>query len=81
MHLLFCLVSCPSFHTVPFTLQVSDTVVEPYNATLSVHQLVENTDIQVHDLPSLCNYSEKALTGAALTNFIIQRIDKSDNAE
>lgn len=27
---------------VPF--QVSDTVVEPYNATLSVHQLVENTD-------------------------------------
>ncbi|CAJ0568914.1 unnamed protein product, partial [Mesorhabditis spiculigera] len=25
-------------------LQVSDTVVEPYNATLSVHQLVENTD-------------------------------------
>ena len=27
-----------------FVLQVSDTVVEPYNATLSVHQLVENTD-------------------------------------
>ncbi len=26
------------------TFQVSDTVVEPYNATLSVHQLVENTD-------------------------------------
>jgi len=25
-------------------LQVSDVVVEPYNATLSVHQLVENTD-------------------------------------
>ena len=25
-------------------LKVSDTVVEPYNATLSVHQLVENTD-------------------------------------
>jgi hypothetical protein len=24
--------------------QVSETVVEPYNATLSVHQLVENTD-------------------------------------
>lgn len=24
--------------------QVSDTVVEPYNATLSIHQLVENTD-------------------------------------
>jgi len=28
--------SCP--------VQVSDTVVEPYNATLSVHQLVENAD-------------------------------------
>ena len=26
------------------SVQVSDTVVEPYNATLSVHQLVENTD-------------------------------------
>ena len=26
------------------TPQVSDTVVEPYNATLSVHQLVENAD-------------------------------------
>lgn len=23
---------------------MSDTVVEPYNATLSIHQLVENTD-------------------------------------
>lgn len=29
---------------VVFYVQVSDTVVEPYNATLSVHQLVENTD-------------------------------------
>ena len=26
------------------SLKVSDTVVEPYNATLSVHQLVENAD-------------------------------------
>lgn len=26
------------------TEKVSDTVVEPYNATLSIHQLVENTD-------------------------------------
>merc|ERR1719453_2490312 len=25
--------------------KVSDTVVEPYNATLSVHQLVENSDV------------------------------------
>lgn len=30
--------------TVCRSPQVSDTVVEPYNATLSVHQLVENTD-------------------------------------
>ena len=29
---------------VLFVVQVSDVVVEPYNATLSVHQLVENTD-------------------------------------
>jgi len=30
--------------------KVSDTVVEPYNATLSVHQLVENADdVQVID--------------------------------
>lgn len=36
------------YNTMPLSnswcLQVSDTVVEPYNATLSVHQLVENTD-------------------------------------
>ncbi|KAL7077097.1 hypothetical protein ACQ4LE_003934 [Meloidogyne hapla] len=32
-----------SFSIVP-SPKVSDTVVEPYNATLSVHQLVENTD-------------------------------------
>lgn len=34
------------FKIVQFLLrsQVSDTVVEPYNATLSIHQLVENTD-------------------------------------
>ncbi len=24
--------------------KVSDTVVEPYNATLSIHQLIENSD-------------------------------------
>ncbi len=24
--------------------KISDTVIEPYNATLSVHQLVENSD-------------------------------------
>lgn len=31
-----------TFSVVPS--RVSDTVVEPYNATLSVHQLVENSD-------------------------------------
>nr|XP_046274197.1 tubulin beta chain-like [Scatophagus argus] len=32
-----------TFSVVP-SPKVSDTVVEPHNATLSVHQLVENTD-------------------------------------
>ncbi|XP_056647830.1 tubulin beta-4B chain-like [Diorhabda carinulata] len=32
-----------SFSVVP-SPRVSETVVEPYNATLSVHQLIENTD-------------------------------------
>ncbi len=32
-----------TFSVVP-SPKVSDTVVEPYNATLSMHQLVENTD-------------------------------------
>ena len=32
-----------TFSVVP-SPKVSDTVVEPYNCTLSVHQLVENTD-------------------------------------
>jgi tubulin beta len=32
-----------TFSVVP-SPKVSDTVVEPYNATLSLHQLVENTD-------------------------------------
>jgi tubulin beta len=36
--------------------KVSDTVVEPYNATLSVHQLVENTDeVMVIDNEALYN--------------------------
>ncbi|KAK2647159.1 hypothetical protein Ddye_022354 [Dipteronia dyeriana] len=30
--------------SVFLSTKVSDTVVEPYNATLSVHQLVENAD-------------------------------------
>lgn len=32
-----------TFSIVP-SPKVSDTVVEPYNATLSIHQLIENTD-------------------------------------
>merc|ERR1711981_227465 len=35
--------SWPLFSVMP-SPKVSDTVVEPYNATLSVHQLVENAD-------------------------------------
>ncbi|XP_047100650.1 tubulin beta-1 chain-like [Schistocerca piceifrons] len=35
---------------VPRVPQVSDTVMEPYNATLSVHQLLENTGLR-------CQYS------------------------
>ena len=30
--------------TAAFSIQVSDTVVEPYNAVLPFHQLVENAD-------------------------------------
>jgi hypothetical protein len=32
-----------TFSVVP-SPKVSDTVTEPYNATLSIHQLVENSD-------------------------------------
>ena len=35
-----------TFSVVP-SPKVSDTVVEPYNCTLSVHQLVENSDESV----------------------------------
>jgi tubulin beta len=33
-----------STYSVIPSAKVSDTVVEPYNATLSIHQLVENAD-------------------------------------
>jgi len=33
-----------TFSVIP-SPKVSDTVVEPYNAVLSFHQLVENTDV------------------------------------
>merc|ERR1711887_313155 len=39
-----CLQGFQHTHSVVPSPKVSDTVVEPYNATLSVHQLVENTD-------------------------------------
>lgn len=44
MKLLFVLLSIMATYSVVPSPKVSDTVVEPYNATLSVHQLVENTD-------------------------------------
>lgn len=47
-------------------LQVSDTVVEPYNAVLSFHHLVENTDetymIDNEALYDIC-YRTLKLTG------------------
>lgn len=43
--------------------KVSDTVVEPYNCTLSVHQLIENTDIVFsidnEALYNICNHTLK----------------------
>lgn len=46
IHLLIIvnLISSNNLIWVWTLFQVSDTVVEPYNATLSIHQLVENTD-------------------------------------
>ncbi|CAA0834367.1 Tubulin beta-8 chain [Striga hermonthica] len=42
--------------------KVSDTVVEPYNATLSVHQLVENADeCMVLDNEALCDICFRTL--------------------
>ena len=48
--------------------KVSDIVVEPYNATLSVHQLVENCDL-VHmiDNEALYNICFKTLKLASPT--------------
>merc|ERR1712167_467200 len=43
--------------------KVSDTVVEPYNATLSVHQLVENSDeVMVIDNEALYDICFRTLT-------------------
>ncbi|KAL7989993.1 hypothetical protein Chor_012659 [Crotalus horridus] len=54
-----------TFSVVP-SPKVSDTVVEPYNATLSVHQLVENTDetycIDNEALYDICFHTFKLTT-------------------
>ena len=46
--------------------KVSDTVVEPYNATLALHQLVENTDetfmIDNEALYDICFRTLKVIT-------------------
>ncbi|KAK9208985.1 hypothetical protein WN944_001346 [Citrus x changshan-huyou] len=58
-----------TFSVFPFP-KVSDTVVEPYNATLSVHQLVENADeCMVHDneaLYDICLRTLKLTTPAVI---------------
>ncbi|CAI8032863.1 Tubulin beta-4B chain, partial [Geodia barretti] len=48
-----------TFSVVP-SPKVSDTVVEPYNATLSVHQLVENTDETTASTTRPCTTSASA---------------------
>ncbi|GAA6018688.1 hypothetical protein JCM10207_009013 [Rhodosporidiobolus poonsookiae] len=54
-----------TFSVVP-SPKVSDTVVEPYNATLSIHQLVENSDetfcIDNEALYDICNRTLKLST-------------------
>ena len=60
-----------TFSVVP-SPKVSDTVVEPYNATLSVHQLVENTDqtycIDNEALYDICFRYEMIKSNFYLTN-------------
>jgi len=56
-----------TFSVVP-SPKVSDTVVEPYNATLSVHQLVENADeVMCIDNEALYNICQKTLKLTAPT--------------
>ena len=63
-----------TFSVVP-SPKVSDTVVEPYNATLSVHQLVENTDetycIDNEALYDICFRWVLSISGSIITNFIL----------
>eukprot|EP01084_Bolivina_argentea_P021075 39137_1 len=51
-----------STHSVFTSPKVSDVVVEPYNATLTIHKLLENSDITfVYDNEALFNISNKYL--------------------
>jgi tubulin beta len=43
VYFIFTILFLGTFSVMP-SPKVSDTVVEPYNATLSIHQLVENAD-------------------------------------
>lgn len=58
--------------------KVSDTVVEPYNATLSVHQLVENADecmvLDNEALYDICFRTLKLSTPSCKSNVIFKRI-------
>jgi tubulin beta len=57
-----------TFSVVP-SPKVSDTVVEPYNATLSVHQLVENSDLTFCiDNEALCAWAASSLVWTGLTS-------------
>ena len=57
-----------TFSVVP-SPKVSDTVVEPYNATLSVHQLVENADECMVRILWSCTRAPAALASMRLTSY------------
>lgn len=63
--------------------KVSDTVVEPYNATLSVHQLVENADecmvLDNEALYDICFRTLKLSTPSC--EYYIQRIHNNETNE
>jgi len=56
-----------TFSVVP-SPKVSDTVVEPYNATLSVHQLVENSD-ETFCIDNEVPHTQLPSRGFAITDF------------
>ncbi|ERN07896.1 hypothetical protein AMTR_s00012p00229980 [Amborella trichopoda] len=64
-----------TFYVFP-SLKVSDTVVEPYNATLSVHQLVENADecmVLDHEaLYDICFKTFKLTTPSCKLCFVLE---------